>query len=338
LACEACSLFNAFTNKFREIETPLIEVQRAAMSFTTSVAFSLFVLGYKFTRSLRGANGDALQPASPNHASEPDLTGRVMMVPKIVETIEDDERSVLFAYFENSLAHSFWRAQELSLFRRASASFEQPVLDFGCGDGSFSACILKNIEYGVDIDEAALSVAKGYGIYQRLVGFEDLTTELPGSSVATVFSCSVLEHTGDLDACIHEIARVLKPGGRFHFSVPSPDFTEQMTELIDNTFAETVNGFMFHRNLLSEVEWKALLSEHDLQIDRFESFQAIEFTRQYFCLSLLGSRGVGKIPGLAVVRRLFWRSFRSSLLDKIAASVNHPVAKGANFFITGVKI
>jgi hypothetical protein len=111
-----------------------------------------------------------------------------------------------------------------------------------------------------------------------------------------------------------------------------------MTELIDNSFAETVNRFMFHRNLLPDVEWQALLKEHDLQIDWFESFQNIEFTRQYFCLSLLGSRGVGQFPGLAAVRRLFWRSFRSSLLDKIAASVNHPVAKGANFFITGVKI
>jgi SAM-dependent methyltransferase len=298
----------------------------------------LFALGYKLIRSLRGSNGFAPNLASADYATEPDLTGRVMMEPKIVETIEDDERRILFAYFDTSLAHSFWRAQELSLFKRASVSFERPILDFGCGDGSFSACILKCVEYGVDIDRAALSVAKGYGIYQRLLTFEEMMTELPESSVAAVFSCSVLEHTADLRACIREIARVLKRGGRFHFSVPSPGLTEQMTELIDKSFAETVNSFMFHRNLLPEVEWRALLKEHDLQVERCESFQGIEFTRQYFCLSLLGSRGVGQLPGLAAVRRLFWRLFRDSLFDQVAASVSHPVVKGANFFIAGVKI
>jgi SAM-dependent methyltransferase len=295
----------------------------------------LFKLGYKLSRPFRG---DISSVVSANQSAEPDLTGRVMMEPRIAETIEDDERRIVFAYFESSLAHSFWRAQELSLFKRVSASFKRPIMDFGCGDGSFSACILQSIDYGVDIDQAALSIAKGYGIYGRLLKFEDMITTVPASSVATVFSCSVLEHTLDLRSCIYEIARVLKPGGRFYFSVPSPGFTEQMIELIDEKFAETVNTLMFHRNLLLDFEWRAVLKEHDLHVERFDSFQSIEFTRQYFCLHLLGSRGVGHIPGLAVVRRLFWRSFRDSLLNEVAQSVDHPVTIGANFFVAGVKI
>jgi SAM-dependent methyltransferase len=165
-----------------------------------------------------------------------------------------------------------------------------------------------------------------------------MITTIPASSVATVFSCSVLEHTVDLRSCIDEIARVLRPGGRLYFSVPSPGFTEQMTQLIDETFAETVNAFMFHRNLLPDVEWHALLKEHELHVERFDSFQSIEFTRQYFCLSLLGRRGVGQLPGLAVVPFLFWRSFRDSLLNQVAQSVDHPVTMGANFFIAAVKV
>jgi SAM-dependent methyltransferase len=260
-----------------------------------------------------------------------------MMEPRRAETLEDDERRIVFAYFDSSLAHSFWRAQELSLFKRVSPCFERPIMDFGCGDGSFSACILESIDFGVDIDQAALSIAQYYGIYGRLLKFTEITA-LPASSVAAVFSCSVLEHTVDLRYCIYEIARVLKPGGRFYFSVPSPGFTEQMTELIDETFAETVNNLMVHRNLLPDVEWRALLKEHDLHVERFDSFQSIEFTRQYFCLHLLGSRATGQIPGLAVLRRLFWRSFRDSLLNEVAQSVDHPVTIGANFFIAGVRI
>ena len=303
------------------------------MSFGRA-AFSLFALSYKCARTFHGSD----RRTAATNGVKPDLTGRVLMEPKIVETIEDHNRSVLFAYFDTSLAHSFWRAQELSLFKRASVSFERPIMDFGCGDGSFSACIFDDIEFGVDIDKAALSVAKGYGVHQRLLTFEEMTTELPTASVAAVFSCSVLEHTADLRACIREIARVLRPGGRFFFSVPSPVFTEQMTELIDKSFAEAVNSFMFHRNLLTDSEWKTLLSEHDLEVEHFDNFQTIEFTRQYFCLSLLGSRATLQIPGLATARRLFWRSFRDSLLDKVAASVDHPVASGANFFIGGSKI
>lgn len=308
------------------------------MTVTTSAAFSLFELGYKSSRLFRGSNRRAADPVSTDHAAEPDLTGRILMEPKIVEMVEDNERRVLFAHFVTSLAHSFWRAQELTLFKRASASFAPPVLDFGCGDGSFSACLFKAVEYGVDIDEAALSVAEQYGIYGELLTFDELTARLPSACIGAVFSCSVLEHTVDLRACIGEIARVLKPGGRFHFSVPSPGFTEQMTQLIDRPFADEVNDFMFHRNLLPDIEWQTLLQEHGLQVERFDSFQSIEFTRLYFCLGLLGNRAFGKIPGLEALRRLFWRSFRGSLLDKVAMSVDHPVAKGANFFVVAAKI
>src|SRR6267142_1732990 len=124
---------------------------------TTSAAFLLFKLGYKLSRPFRG---DISNLVSANQSVEPDLTGRVMMEPRRAETLEDDERRIVFAYFDSSLAHSFWRAQELSLFKRVSPCFERPIMDFGCGDGSFSACILESIDFGVDIDQAALSIAK----------------------------------------------------------------------------------------------------------------------------------------------------------------------------------
>jgi SAM-dependent methyltransferase len=302
---------------------------------TTSLVFLLFKLGYNLSRPFRRDISN-LVPA--NQSAEPDLTGRVMMASRRVEMVNDDARRIVFAYFDTSLAHSFWRAQELSLFKRVSAFFDRPIMDFGCGDGSFSACIFDNVDFGVDIDKTALSIAQDFGIYGRLLNFTEMVTAVPASSVAAVFSCSVLEHTIDLGSCIYEIARVLKPGGRFYFSVPSPGFTDQMIELIDRTFAETVNNLMFHRNLLSDFEWRALLKEHGLYVERFDSFQSIEFTRRYFCLHLLGSRATGRIPGLAGLRGLYWRSYRNSLLNEVAQSVDHPAPIGANFFITGAKI
>jgi SAM-dependent methyltransferase len=312
-------------------------MHQKSMQPIASAAFVLFKSGYRLARALNGAGRLPAAAAIVEQSEQLDLTGRVVMEPKILETIADDDRQVFFAYFESSLAHSFWRAQELSLFKRASAAFEPPVIDFGCGDGSFSACLFTNIAYGVDIDKAALSVAGGYGLYGRLLTFEEMRTAIPPASIGEVFSCSALEHTTDLDGCLAEIARLLKPGGRFHFSIPSPGFTKQMIELVDASFAETVNAFMYHRNLLPKTEWERLLGDHDLQVERFDSFQPIAFTRQYFCLNLLGSRGVGQAPGLATARRIFWRAFRSPMLAAVAASIDHPVATGANFFIAGRK-
>ena len=245
------------------------------MSFIASAAFSFFKIGYKLSGVLRREKPIS---SSVSDSMDMDLTGRITMRSEVPETIQDANRGIVLPYFRSSLAHSFWRAQEMSLFRRASASFERPILDFGCGDGSFSSSIFDSIEYCVDIDEEALLVAKEYELYDRLFTFKQLQVELPSASVSTVFSCSVLEHAMDLCSCIGEIARILKPGGRFHISVPSPTFTKQMTTLIDESFADAVNRFMFHRNLLSDTEWQKLLEEYSLQTKQINCFQPIDFT------------------------------------------------------------
>ena len=320
--------------KGRTIRSLVRNMAPNTMSFIVSVAFSFFKIGYKLSGVLQHQKATS---ASVSNSMEMDLTGRITMRSDVPETRKDADRAIVLPYFPSSLAHSFWRAQELSLFRRASASFERPILDFGCGDGSFSSSIFDSIEYGVDIDEEALLVAKQYELYDRLFTLEQLQDQLPPASVSTVFSCSVLEHTVNLCDCISEIARILKPGARFHISVPSPAFTKQMTTLIDESFANAVNSFMFHRNLLSDTEWQRLLEKHSLHTNQISYFQPIEFTQQYFCLALLGSRGVGQLPGLGTLRRLFWKCFSGMLIDRVAASIDFTASEGANFFIEGYK-
>ena len=46
----------------------------------------------------------------------------------------------------------------------------------------------------------------------------------PDAHFATVVSNSVLEHIPDVEPVVREVARVLKPGGWFHFCVPGPNF------------------------------------------------------------------------------------------------------------------
>ena len=263
-----------------------------------------------------------------------DQTGRIVSSPKKLKTTigQDD---IVFSNFENSVAHSFWRSQELSIFQRAKQDFKKPILDFGCGDGAFSACIFEGINFGVDIDEKALGIATLYDLYDELITFESLIRKMPNASIETVFSCSVLEHTTHLSDCISQISRILKPGGRFYFTVPNTNFTDQMVSLVDKNFAENMNKRMFHRNLLDEKQWTNLLVSNGFRIVRIQSFQPISFTKKYFSLSLLGQRALGAIPG---VSKLFLSLMMSRLMSEVNESISGIGDKGANYYVIASKI
>lgn len=100
-----------------------------------------------------------------------------------------------------------------------------PVLDLGCGDGHFASVALpQGIEIGLDPWWGPLQEADTrhyYGLLTHAVG-----AQMPFSrnTFGTVVSNSVLEHIPEVDPVIHEVARVLRPGGRFYFCVPGPNF------------------------------------------------------------------------------------------------------------------
>ena len=111
-----------------------------------------------------------------------DQTGRISSGP-VKLTKKVGKNDTIFCNFENSVAHSFWRSQELSLFHSVKSEFTRPILDFGCGDGAFSSCIFDDIDYGVDIDEKALRIAGMYHLYKKLLTFGALIKEIPDKSI-----------------------------------------------------------------------------------------------------------------------------------------------------------
>lgn len=129
-----------------------------------------------------------------------------------------------------TLAHSFWRAQELTLFREHARLFAEPVLDLGCGDSLFGQMAgFPKKGFGVDYDAASLAAAKVLGSPLELIQADAGKMPLENGSVAVCLSNSVLEHLPDLDQCFAEVARVLKPGGLFIFSMTLGSFTSQLT-------------------------------------------------------------------------------------------------------------
>ncbi|MDW8068063.1 MAG: class I SAM-dependent methyltransferase [Anaerolineae bacterium] len=115
------------------------------------------------------------------------------------------------------------RATEARFY--ASLPFPEPVLDLGCGDGHFGAVALpRPPDVGLDPDAHLLREARRRRAYRLLLRADGGRLPFPAGVFGTVISNCVLEHIPDVESVVREVARVLRPGGRFYFSVPGPAF------------------------------------------------------------------------------------------------------------------
>lgn len=190
---------------------------------------------------------------------------------------------VLEAYLrEAPVSLALERAIESRLL--AEMRLEAPVLDLGCGDGLFASLTFPaGLAAGVDRDAAELRRASDRRAY-RLLGACDATA-LPfrDASFATIVSNSALEHFADLEAALREARRVLRPAGRFCFTVPSPRYGRLLfhavllrtlgLEALSRRYEHLVN-VRLQRNLhcLDVPEWRELLRGAGLVLDRATSY------------------------------------------------------------------
>jgi len=128
-------------------------------------------------------------------------------------------------------ATNLWRAVELDAVQQYGLPAGR-ALDLGCGDGKLTRVLLDamagaapvNEWVGVDIDPEETAQARSGGLYRRVHTGSAATIAEPDASFDLVFSNSVLEHIGPIEAVLAEAARLLKTGGRFICTVPGPDF------------------------------------------------------------------------------------------------------------------
>jgi SAM-dependent methyltransferase len=124
---------------------------------------------------------------------------------------------------------------------------------------------------GVDPDPDEAQQARQLGIYEEVhVAGGDAVPE-PGASFDWVLSNSVLEHIPEIEPVIAEVARLLKPGGSFIFTVPSTGFHESLRgPLLPGAsrpdYLRQLDRRLAHQRYWGADEWRAALAPHGLRV------------------------------------------------------------------------
>jgi SAM-dependent methyltransferase len=198
-------------------------------------------------------------------------------------------------------------------------------LDLGCGDGILTDILFKRIGktprlVGVDIDPLETDAAAGYAFYERIHTCPAQQIPEADGAFDYVFSNSVLEHIPDLEGVIASVSRLLKPGGRFYFTVPGPGFHENLRGSVIGVERErylaSLDRRLAHFHYLSDLDWAEICDRHGLRLDGVEGYINRAETRRWENLSrvtggLLHSISFGSSRPIEIQRALKLRTLQN---------------------------
>ncbi len=115
------------------------------------------------------------------------------------------------------------RAAECVLL--SQVEFPRPILDVGCGDGTFAAALFDEpVDVGLDPWRSQVEYSRRFSAYRLLVEASGERMPFPNDTFGSVMSNSTLEHTDSPAAILTEMFRVARPGATCVVTVPSEHF------------------------------------------------------------------------------------------------------------------
>lgn len=159
---------------------------------------------------------------------------------------------------------ALFRALERREVRRYATHLAEPILDLGCGDGQINRSFFKGRDsVGIDWDHRLLPYARTR--MTKIVQADARHLPFGNDSCGTVFGNCSVEHMPDIDLCLAEAARVLRPGGIFLATVPSGDWKRLYAwnrfwsalgcRRVGRAIVEAHDRRMAHLNLFDPAEW-----------------------------------------------------------------------------------
>lgn len=237
----------------------------------------------------------------------------------------------------------------LALFRSieakniAQVKMQRPILDLGCGFGEFAGVFFESqVEMGIDISWRELLTAKKGNKYKKLKKADARKLPFKNESFNTVLSVSTLEHIKKVEKVISETKRVLKPGGKFVFTVNSnkinnllffPKFLRKLgfDELAD-FYIQLFHKVFKHETLYPKRKWESILEKEGFKIK--VSREIISPTSTKIFEVFLLTAWPSQLFKLCFGWRWAWRPkwFREFLVSHFAKFVKAEEKKGSNLF------
>ncbi len=239
-------------------------------------------------------------------------------------------------------ATAVWRAVEIGALLDVGIP-EGRGLDLGCGDGKLTALICDRTGprrlVGIDLDPLETQAAERSGLYEAVHCGPAHRVPENDQSFDFVISNSVIEHIPELEPVLQEVTRVLRPGGRFLFTVPGPGFHPNLRGSLlpwvpRQHYLEEVDRRLAHYRYPTAAEWKRLCQGAGLSVDGCPGYLDRNETRMWETLSrftggLLYSLFGKHQPPIRIQRRLGLRQMQNR------SQLPTPVAAAAGWLIRG---
>lgn len=172
-----------------------------------------------------------------------------------------------YCAFFNNVAHDYdirvapcRVLQVKALVYELNLAGHEKVLDVGCGSGLLSLEVIRHLRdggqfTGIDMSPNMLDLCRrkltsaGYSNFTLAVG-DSLALDFADGTFDIIVSSNVIPFVGDQDRFVHEIRRVLKPGGVFGLISLHTDVYKEIYAVLDNV--RTVHPDCFGRRTVHE--------------------------------------------------------------------------------------
>lgn len=223
-------------------------------------------------------------------------------------------------------ATAFWRGIEIDILAEADIP-DGLGLDLGCGDGILTDILFRRIGrkprlVGIDPDPLETEAARKYAFYERLHTVPGHAIPEPDATFDYVISNSVLEHIPNLEPVIREVGRVLKPSGRFYYTVPCPGFHENLCGSIvpgnkRGAYLDQLDKRLAHLNYLTHEDWQVMCRRHGMEVESVTGYLGERATKRWEVLSrmtggLLHTLSGGRRRPIEIQRALKLRDLQNS--------------------------
>lgn len=208
-----------------------------------------------------------------------------------------------------------------------SIGLDDPLLDLGCGDGTVLESLFDLGEYaarplrvyGLDLDPGLAARAAARAVFKAGVAADARCQPFRSGVFGSVVAICVLEHIARAEAVLGEVRRILKNGGIFAFSVPTPHMLAVGAGMHsgDPGYVARFNERVQHQTVWSAETWQGALHSAGLEVEEVCGFMPPDAAEAWFAAY---DWVVRPIPGRGRLFRLAGPNLRRLRLGRILAS------------------